>query len=93
MYGTGMRIIEVIRLRVKDVDFGGGVILVRDGKGEKDRYVPLGHQHLESTLAYRRYLLPKDTGLLERLPSVTGQPAMGPSPLRTVLTGQQTRAP
>jgi integron integrase len=41
MYGTGMRIIEVIRLRVKDVDFDNGVILVRDGKGEKDRYVPL----------------------------------------------------
>ena len=41
MYGTGMRIIEVIRLRVKDVDFENGAILVRDGKGEKDRYVPL----------------------------------------------------
>jgi integron integrase len=41
MYGTGMRIIEVIRLRVKDVDFDNGVVLVRDGKGEKDRFVPL----------------------------------------------------
>jgi integron integrase len=41
LYGTGMRIIEVIRLRVKDVDFENGVILVRDGKGAKDRYVPL----------------------------------------------------
>jgi integron integrase len=47
MYGTGMRIIEVIRLRVKDVDFDNGVILVRDGKGEKDRYVPLPRTTVE----------------------------------------------
>jgi hypothetical protein len=47
MYGTGMRIIEVIRLRVKDVDFDNGVILVRDGKGEKDRYVPLPRATVE----------------------------------------------
>ena len=48
MYGTGMRIIEVIRLRVKDVDFDNHVILVRDGKGEKDRYVPLPNVAVES---------------------------------------------
>lgn len=41
MYGTGMRILEVIRLRVKDVDFGNNLIVVRDGKGKKDRVVPL----------------------------------------------------
>ena len=41
MYGTGMRIIELIRLRAKDVDFDNKTIVVRDGKGEKDRFVPL----------------------------------------------------
>jgi integron integrase len=41
MYGTGMRIIEVIRLRVKDLDFDLQCITVRDGKGQKDRQVPL----------------------------------------------------
>ncbi|MEI6972564.1 MAG: integron integrase [bacterium] len=41
LYGTGMRIIEVIRLRVKDIDFENGVIVIRDGKGEKDRTVML----------------------------------------------------
>lgn len=41
MYGTGMRIIELIRLRVKDIDFNDGIIVVRDGKGAKDRVVPL----------------------------------------------------
>jgi integron integrase len=37
MYGSGLRISEVLRLRVKDIDFGMGYIIVRDGKGFKDR--------------------------------------------------------
>ena len=41
MYGTGMRIMECIRLRIKDVDFEYQQIIVRDGKGAKDRVVPL----------------------------------------------------
>ena len=41
LYGTGMRLMECMRLRVKDVDFGCNVITVRDGKGGKDRRVPL----------------------------------------------------
>jgi integron integrase len=40
-YGTGMRLLEVCRLRIKDVDFERHQIMVRDGKGEKDRAVPL----------------------------------------------------
>jgi len=36
-YGTGMRLMESVRLRVKDVDFTMRQILVRDGKGAKDR--------------------------------------------------------
>jgi integron integrase len=41
LYGTGMRILEGLRLRVKDLDFGRGEILVRDGKGAKDRVTML----------------------------------------------------
>jgi site-specific recombinase XerD len=41
MYGTGMRLMECLRLRVKDIDFGSGVIIVRQGKGDKDRYTML----------------------------------------------------
>ncbi len=41
LYGTGMRLLECLRLRTKDVDFGRGEICVRDGKGGKDRRVPL----------------------------------------------------
>lgn len=37
LYGTGMRLGEGLRLRVKDIDFGYKLVNVRDGKGEKDR--------------------------------------------------------
>ncbi|MBT9525331.1 MAG: integron integrase [Rhizobacter sp.] len=41
LYGTGMRILEGVRLRVKDVDFARRAIVVREGKGAKDRVVML----------------------------------------------------
>jgi len=37
LYGAGMRLNECLNLRVKDVDFEGRLLLVRDGKGRKDR--------------------------------------------------------
>lgn len=41
MYGAGMRLMECVRLRVKDVDFARREIVIRRGKGGKDRRVPL----------------------------------------------------
>ncbi|UVE16633.1 integron integrase [Pseudomonas sp. LS44] len=41
LYGSGMRLMEVMRLRVKDVDFSRQEILIRDGKGMKDRVTVL----------------------------------------------------
>ena len=41
LYGCGLRLMECLRLRVKDVDFAYRQILVRDGKGEKDRVTML----------------------------------------------------
>jgi integron integrase len=41
MYGAGLRIIECLRLRVKDIDFAYKKITVREGKGEKDRVTML----------------------------------------------------
>lgn len=41
MYGAGLRVLECARLRVKDVDFGNQYVVVRGGKGDKDRYAPL----------------------------------------------------
>jgi integron integrase len=56
LYGTGMRLMECVRLRVKDVDFDRGEIVVREGKGAKDRRVPLPkrlrdplHERIERT--------------------------------------------
>ena len=57
LYGTGMRLMELIRLRVQDVDFAHAMILVRDGKGKKDRVVPLPKRYrpaLEDHLQARR---------------------------------------
>ncbi len=41
LYGTGMRILEVMRLRVKDIDFDRRTIVIREAKGNKDRAVML----------------------------------------------------
>lgn len=41
MYGTGLRVMECVRLRVMDLDFDYRQILVRMGKGDKDRSVPM----------------------------------------------------
>ena len=49
LYGTGMRLMECIRLRVQDIDFPYQQILVRNAKGKKDRVVPLP-QKLEQPL-------------------------------------------
>lgn len=60
LYGSGLRLMECVRLRVQDVDFDYGQLVVRDAKGQKDRVVPLPkrfrdplHAHLEQMR--RRY--------------------------------------
>lgn len=60
-YGTGLRLMELLRLRVKDCDFGNGILAVHDGKGGKNRVVPLPkslgsalkNQVLKVTLVHR----------------------------------------
>jgi len=47
MYGTGMRLLEALRLRVKDVDFARRQVIVRAGKGDKDRYTVLPEALIE----------------------------------------------
>lgn len=42
MYSTALRVSEVLKLTIYDVDTGAGVVMVREGKGRKDRVVPLG---------------------------------------------------
>ena len=69
LYGAGMRLMECVRLRVQDVDFAQGMIVVRSGKGQKDRVVPLPQslsqpleQHLIEVRALHRADLEKGFG-------------------------------
>ncbi|MEP6741071.1 MAG: integron integrase [bacterium] len=41
MYGSGLRLMECLRLRIKDIDFSRNEVMVRCGKGDKDRVTPL----------------------------------------------------
>lgn len=57
LYGSGLRLMECVRLRVKDIDLNRCAIVVRDGKGAKDRVVTLDEQlrpHLRIHLAHVR---------------------------------------
>ena len=72
MYGSGLRLLECCRLRVKDVDFHRAEILVRDGKGRKDRLtvlpsrlVPALQQHLERVERQHRRDLEGGAGFVE----------------------------
>jgi integron integrase len=63
MYGSGLRLMECCRLRVKDIDLARGQLTVRGGKGDKDRYVmlPTGAKpELEKMLEWRRQVHEQD---------------------------------
>lgn len=63
LYGTGMRVMEGVRLRVKDVDLEMRQITVRDGKGGKDRVTVLPQtlvETLRAQLAMRRTVFERD---------------------------------
>lgn len=65
-YGSGLRLMESVRLRVKDLDFNHRAILVRDGKGAKDRVVTLPDElvvPLQRHLAARKALFDRDTSM------------------------------
>lgn len=57
-YGSGLRLLESVRVRIKDLDFGHRAILVRDGKGAKDRVVTLPD---ELIVPLRRHLVNRRT--------------------------------
>lgn len=52
LYGTGMRINELLCLRVQDVDFDQHRMVVRGGKGDKDRYVPFPTKYRDEMRAW-----------------------------------------
>jgi integron integrase len=64
LYGSGLRLTECLRLRVKDVDFDNKQIIVRDGKGEKDRVTLLSEKiihHLKKHLSDVRKIYNADS--------------------------------
>jgi len=58
MYYTGLRVGEVTNLTLDDVDLGRGQLIVRSGKGDKDRVVPLGDKIREILRRYLEYERP-----------------------------------
>jgi integron integrase len=79
LYGTGMRLMECARLRIKDLDFSANQIMVRDGKGGKDRVTLLPvvvREPLRAHLASVRKLHERDneagSGWVE-LPAAIGR--------------------
>ena len=71
LYGTGMRLMEGLRLRVKDVDFDRNAIVVREAKGNKDRVVMLPRS-LAPAIADADRLAPASCGRHDRRPARGG---------------------
>ena len=59
LYSTGMRRAEVCTLKVSDIDSERNVIHIRNGKGGRDRDVPLSPKLLETLREYWRWMKPK----------------------------------
>jgi integron integrase len=71
LYGAGLRLVECLSLRTKDIDFDRKIIIIREGKGKKDRVVMLPQpiaSALKSQLAYSRSLWAMDQA--HRVPDV-----------------------
>jgi len=69
IYGTGLRLSECLRLRIKDIDFGQGNIFVRSGKGDRDRVTLLPemlnqglHQHIDRVILIHKQDLEQGYG-------------------------------
>jgi site-specific recombinase XerD len=67
LYSTGIRRSELINLKLYDIDLKNGSLLVRQGKGSKDRYVPLGSRAIQWLKRY----------LEDIRPSIVIEPAEG----------------
>jgi integrase/recombinase XerC len=58
LYSSGLRVSELVGLDWRDIDDDVGMVLVRSGKGNKDRLVPIGEPALDALKTWRR-LMPK----------------------------------
>ena len=69
LYSTGLRRMEIVNLRVYDIDRGRGLLFVNQGKWQKDRWVPIGERALAWVQAYvddvrPQIVMPPDDGTL-----------------------------
>lgn len=88
-YGAGLRIREACSLQVPDIDSQRGLIHVRRGKGDKDRYVMLSERLLASLREYWRRVRPPGPYLF---PGKTPSRAIDPKPVRKALQAAVKRA-
>jgi site-specific recombinase XerD len=54
LYGTGIRVSECVGLDLADLNLNEGELLIREGKGKKDRFVPLGYHLMDCLKGYLR---------------------------------------
>ena len=71
LYGTGVRVSELVQLRIENIDFAEHIILVKKGKGGKDRYVLFG-QHAAKAIQDYLDWRPHETGYLFEAPARRG---------------------
>jgi integrase/recombinase XerD len=64
-YSTGMRRMEVANLKLYDIDADRGVVMIRQGKGKKDRFIPIGERALKWINKYVGEARPKLLGSVE----------------------------
>ena len=58
-YSTGMRRMEVVNLKLYDIDADRGTVMIRQGKGKKDRHIPIGERALAWIGKYIREARPE----------------------------------
>lgn len=66
LYGSGLRLLECLKLRIKDLDFARSAITVRSGKGNKDRQTLLPESLRDSLMEHRRRMESQHAGDLHR---------------------------
>ena len=84
MYGCGLRISEAVRLRIKDIDFDMGYIVIREGKGAKDRTTLLPKSIIDD--------LKHQVNVVEKLLALDMARELGPVYLPNMLDKKYPRA-
>ena len=78
MLDTGLRLSEAINLRWRDIDLNSGKVMVRQGKGAKDRTLWTGEENLAALVAWRERQLAECSGAPENVFTTKGGGALAP---------------